>query len=519
MVVLLISLSAISAANVTDDTSTVSSLVKHAVVKDTTAQKVVKDTTVQKAVADNKVGEITKTDTKNNNIKSNTIKTENKAINEIQSEEEDSSSEVDVTSDLNIDDNSYDNKTLNVASNVKVTSNVSKINNIAFNLNGNNITLNGLNISNDNNQPISITSLTGSSNITIANSNINITNTNYGETKAIVIENSSNVVISNVSIVISTLAQDLGWKQVNGNWVSDLQTSGIIIDNSTDVEVSYNNISVTNATEPSEYYNYSTMEAITVRTTSSNVSVINNTIDIEGAYYLYAIDVTDNVVDALVENNTIQLTGMNHICGIQLSSSSNSTVRRNTITGTCNATSGSTASYEAFAYGVALASSWGATASEATGNVIDSNTISLNSTIAYGIELSNSDETNVTNNNVTVCGNVVMALGIYNSSDCYIAGNTFNVCGNTRTLHSWIYEAIYPVTTGIKINETSYGNNITNNYIDVSDSGNVGTIYSVIIEDNCEGNLVKYNNLTATESGDDSVYVDPLSDNEVSDNN
>ena len=425
-----------------------------------------------------------------------------------------------ITVNTCINDSTWDNQSYDVYSNVKITTNITQSNNIAFNLNGNNITIDGLNIVNDGTQPVVIKVLAGSYDINILNTNITLTNTNYGETKAVVINNADDVLVNNTNINMSTFAQGLGWTQDSeGNWVSDLQTTAILVDNSTNVDVSYNTITMTNSTAPSAYETYSTTDAITVRKEASNVTVNDNIITMDGAYYLYAIDVTEFVTNALVENNNITLTGTNYICGVQLSSTINSIVRGNKIIGYCNATKCTTASGEAFAYGVAvLTGTYGASNSESTYNVIDSNNVTLTSTIAYAYELSNADYTQLINNNGTVTGNVVMGLGIYNSSYCNISGNRFIVSGNTRELCPYIYEAVYPVTTGIKINETSGYNNITNNYVRVTDDGDIDWIYSIMLY-GTNNTRVEYNNLFAEDNGDGSVFGASSNDGDIVENN
>ena len=63
-----------------------------------------------------------------------------------------------ITVNTCINDSTWDNQSYDVYSNVKITTNITQSNNIAFNLNGNNITIDGLNIVNDgtieNNLPV-----------------------------------------------------------------------------------------------------------------------------------------------------------------------------------------------------------------------------------------------------------------------------------------------------------------------------------------------------------------------------
>ena len=290
-----------------------------------------------------------------------------------------------------------------------------------------------------------------------------------------------------------------------------IKVSGIVFDSVSNSTINNNRLFVQNSTVSP--INYTTMEAITVKGNSNGTNVTGNTIMVEGSQYIYAISLSEFDDDILVKDNYVELVGSNYVCGIQLSSVTNSIVYNNTINGVCNSESGSGKSLEAFAYGITvLTASWMPPASEATGNVVDSNKISLHSTVAYAIELSNADYTQVTNNNATVTGNVVMGLGIYNSTTVYIVGNKFLVYGNTRDLHENITEAVYPVTTGIKMNDMSSDIIVSDNIINVTDTNNTVDTYCVIIDPDCDWVEVTYNSLTATGTGNyftgnEAVYI------------
>ena len=270
--------------------------------------------------------------------------------------------------------------------------------------------------------------------------------------------------------------------------------SGIMINNTNNTDVTYNNVTV-NSTALTAAYTYSTFDGIVVINNSQNDNIEYNNVSVNGSEYIYGISLSYYVDSININYNAIKVNGSNHVAGIQASSTTNSKIKGNNILGNCTATSGTTASAEAFAYGIILSTElYQSSVSESYYNEIKDNTINLNSTIAYAIELNNADYNNITSNTVNVYGNVVMDLGIYNSSYINVTNNNFYASGNTITLNPYIYEAIYPVTTGIKINQTSDHIFIKNNDITVIDSANGVTSYAVILED-CDDSEVQNNNL------------------------
>jgi len=415
-----------------------------------------------------------------------------------------------ITTDVVID-NTYDNQVFDVSSNVRITSGVAQSNNIAFRLNGNNITIDGLNIVNDETQPIVINALPNSNHISIINTNITVVNTEETKTMAIILNNTQNSLVEHCNVDFSAVSQPLYvYNETTGGYDYFFNTSAILTDGGNNITINANTVHISNSTSNGSFSG--TGEAITVRFDANNVNVINNNVTGEGFPYVYGINIygVSNLV--LIENNTVNLTSGNYIGGIQLTSTSNSIIRRNTITGTCFAGSGQCAGLEASAYGIVLSSSYKPPASESTNNLIEFNDIDLSANVTYGIELNIADNTRVFNNTVDVDGDVVMALGIYNSSRCQIKDNDFTVTGNTRELDLYFYEAIPPVTTGIKIindgNKTADENIIMNNFIDVFDDGVFEDSFTVILI-GTTNSQVKYNELYATvKVGDNSVSYD-----------
>lgn len=405
-----------------------------------------------------------------------------------------------ITTDTVINDNTWDNQVYDVSSNVKITSSVSQSNNIAFRLNGNNITIDGLNIVNDETQPIVINALPNSNHISILNTNITVVNTEETKTMAIILNNTQNSLVEHCKVDLSAVSQPLYvYNETTGDYDYFFNTSAILTDGGNNITINANTVHICNSTTNGSFSG--TGEAITVRFDANNVNVINNNVTGDGFPYVYGINIYGVSNMVLIENNTVGLTSGNYIGGIQLTSTSNSIIRRNTITGTCFAGSGQCAGLEASAYGIVLSSSYKPTASESTNNLIEYNDIDLSANVTYGIELNIADSTRVFNNTVDVDGDVVMALGIYNSSYCQIKENNFTVTGNTRGLHPYFYEAIPPVTTGIKIVDDGYNNTqynvITGNRIRVTDT-NSTNVYTVIIDNDVYNTIVTYNYLRGT---------------------
>lgn len=396
---------------------------------------------------------------------------------------------------LDITGNNYDGQTLTILENVNVTSsNNMQLSNTEFIVSGDNVNITGLKIINSNSKPIVIT-VTGA-NVNIKDNNISLYCLEAVETRAITVLNTNNVEISNNTVSVKAVPQAAGWTNETGEWVENMKVSGIKIQNSHDITIDSNVLSLTNSTTTGEYW--STADVITIKNSNDTI-ISNNDIAANGSDYIYGVSAVNFNNNITVFNNTIQLTGTNYICGVQYSSTSNSKASYNKVNGTCTAISGLCPSYEAFAYGIiSITGTYGAATSEATGNIIENNDVTLDSTIAYAYELSNAENNIINNNTANVTGNVVMALGIYNSSNCNITGNTFTVTGNTRDLNSGIYEAISPVTTGIKIVDFSSNILIDSNVILVSDTIVNGGTYCVIVEAYCTSMDVTYNSLTAS---------------------
>lgn len=363
-----------------------------------------------------------------------------------------------------------------------------------FVINSDDVTIKNLIIENDNNAYGAAITATGYDNVEVINNTITVTKTTTQETFGIKISNSNNTTVCKNIVNVSAVPQSMGWDNSTGEWLGAVQVSGILYSNVNNSRINCNTVTVNDSSSFTPFA-WSTADGITVKGGSENTTVKNNNVNVTGSEYNYGISLSEFVKNITVYNNTITMETINQLCGIQLSAGTDSTIKGNKIYGNCTTITNTTASYEAFSYGIVVSTAtYGASSSESYNIYIEDNEITLNSTIAYGIELNNVEETYVTNNTVNVTGNVVMALGIYNSSDISITDNTFYSTGDTITLSDYIYDAIYPETTGIKINETSDNILIYGNYIDVTENNNSIISYAVILDD-CNNSDITYNTL------------------------
>ena len=387
-----------------------------------------------------------------------------------------------------------------------------------FIINSNDVTIKNLIIENDDGTSGAAISSTGYDNIEVINNSISVTKTTAGETFGIKISNSNNTTVCINSIAVTGLPQSMGWDNSTGVWLGAIQHSGIVYSNVNNSRISLNNVTVKSSTDYPPF-DYTTVEGITVKGGSENTTVKYNTVNTTGSEFNYGISLSQFVNSITVNNNTITINATNHLCGIQATATTNSLFKGNKIYGNCTLRNVTTASYEAFSYGIVLSTdTYQASSSETYSNDIEDNEITLNSTVSYGIELNNVEDTKVINNTVNVTGNVVMALGIYNSSDINITENTFYSTGDTITLNQYIYEAIYPTTTGIKINETSDNILIYDNTIDVTENNNSVTSYAVILED-CNNSDVTNNNIQVNgQSPSQPPYDEFVLDNGINNN-
>ncbi|MDO5825638.1 MAG: hypothetical protein Q4Q22_04600, partial [Methanosphaera sp.] len=420
----------------------------------------------------------------------------------------------DIQTDLNLGTITALNK-----NNVIITSTTgAKLTNTAITLSGTNLQISNLKFENTNtNNPISITN---SENVIINDNTITYRKETSGDTFVIYVAMSNYITITENQVNVTAYPQPMNWVKIPDTVLYPnygfTRVSGILLNNTNYTDVTYNTVNVNSTSNTVDHTISSTFDGISVINNSQSDIINNNNVNVNGSEYMYGISLSYYLISMTVNNNVITVNGTNHVAGIQATSTTESEFKSNTITGNCTATSGSTMSLEAFAYGIILSTElYQSPVCETYNNEVDNNIINLNSTIAYGIELNNADYNNVTNNNVHTYGNVTMGIGLYNSSYNDLSGNTLIISGDTRELNPYIYDAIYPVTTGIKVNETSNYNLIYGNTIEVTEDNITVTPYAVILED-CNYSEVMLNQIEVNEeTTSDPYYNEFVLDNGV----
>ena len=400
-------------------------------------------------------------------------------------------------STLNFADD-FDGKTIEITNGVTVTSTSDyTFTNSHFIVNANGVTINNLNIVNTDNSDSSAIFVNGKNNVNINNNHITVTKTTTGPTFAIELNGTTNSVINSNTIVVNAYPQAKQWINTSAtNYIGLVKVSGIVVDDSDYVDVTNNDITVTNATETG--YSTSTFEGITIRNESTYVSTRNNDIDVSNANYTYGISI-EKSDRCNATYNTIALTSENYVCGIEVMEDKHILLSHNTITGTAYKYEETNLVGESFAYGIYLSANY---ITDMTQNVtVTYNTINLNSDISYGIEgykitglilFLNTLYNDISYNDVTVNGAVAMGMGFNQTSMTDIENNIIKVTAYNRTL-GYCVEAVPPTTTGIKVITSSV--DIKNNHILVNENNAVvDTIYAVILQ---SASTVQNNYLTS----------------------
>lgn len=419
---------------------------------------------------------------------------------------------------LDITGNNYDGHTLTLLDNVNVlSSNNMQLTGTAFVVNGNNVNITGLTIVNNNFNTVAIT-VTGSD-VNIIGNNITVNKSESGQTKAIVINGTENVEVSDNTIIVSGVPQEDEWISITStpsHSVDIPKVDGIEVWNSTNIRIVTNNITITNSSTPT---GNATAKAIVINNNTSYSTVSENNITISGFEYIHAISLCYKINRVNVTYNSIELTGINYINGINLLYVTNSNLLYNNITGECFNITQNPVSGESLAYGINLLTEDTIFADvETIGNTVNHNNINLNSTITYGVELCLTTYNEISYNNMSLNGTVVVGIGMIMSESNNMEYNTIKVKSDYKDLAE-VYELIPPTfTTGVYIYLESYDNYVNYNKILIEESADSG-IYTVVIE--CDDNDVSENYLTSisdtTLTGDDAV-LDEGVDNYVGEN-
>lgn len=508
-VFLIVGISSASAQEVSDNTTTLDST-DHTDIQ-TTSQDIQANDNIQKT-DDNVVKTTSKKDKK--------VETTTKAKNKNLKKE----SSIDVTND-NYDQLSsymdeystinfvgeFDNKEIDITNGVTITgSNTTKFTNSNFIVDANGVTISNLNIENTNNANESVIYINGKSNVNINNNNIKLTKTDAGTTFAIEANSTSLSTIDSNNIVINAQPQSKQWTNTSlTNYIGFVKVSGIVVDSSSYMNLTNNNITITNSTTVGS--STSTFEGITIRNESTYALIRNNILNMSNANYTYGISI-EKSDRCNATSNTIRLTSENYICGIEITEDEHILLNYNNITGSAYKYAESSLSSESFAYGIYLSANYIVDMTKDC--TVSYNNINLNSDIVYGIEgykITSSLFTynHINYNNVTVNGTIAMGMGFDTTYKTYIQNNIIKVTGHNRSTKGY-YDAVTAVTTGIEIEDStlSLSNQITDNHILVTEYNNVtDNIYAVVIKtpDTVENNYLTsyYNGNTLT--GDNAV--------------
>ena len=367
---------------------------------------------------------------------------------------------------------------------------------IEFGQNSDNSNLSNV-IMNNNQTSDSIIIVVDTFNITIENVTLSQFNTE-DSTHAIKVVNAHDVNILSSDITTVGPCADIDFYGDKG-----VITSSIVIKESENVLVKDNNIT-TNATGISSAYG--TIESIQLSGSPNapcvNNRIVNNNIITEALMYTYAVAVSDNANENLIDSNNITSYGTYYANGVELIQGA---TRNNVTNNNINVKA------DNVTYGVYVSSNYMA---EVTGNIIKYNNITADSSSVYLIELWSTQNNEITYNNFNADNNYVMAIGTYLAKNNIISYNNMTLTGKMEGMPVEL-DNILAETTGIKLTGNSDSNTITYNNITVNNPSDTTNALNITGSKN---NVVTDNYLlTKTTAGNDAVYTDD--DSNVVENN
>lgn len=253
--------------------------------------------------------------------------------------------------------------------------------------------------------------------------------------------------------------------------------------------------------ENSEEFWYGTMDALEIN--GNHVNIINNTIKTLGGRFTSAIYL-GNARHSNIKYNNISVIGERYVSGIGVPSAENLTVAHNSINAYCHNSTIFTDDDESLAYGICVSSYGGW---QLNSNVlIYNNTINLDATIGYGMEIYTATKNVIKSNKINVTS-VAYASGIVfaHSPNNTVISNYINTIANSSVQTNSIVEEIRPANKGIGIQQNSDNLTIINNTIKSIDyANNAYSIYAnssknILIENNTLDTNIQY--------GQDSVGI------------
>jgi hypothetical protein len=206
--------------------------------------------------------------------------------------------------------------------------------------------------------------------------------------------------------------------------------------------------------------------------------------------YTYAIAVSDNANDNLIDSNNITSYGTYYANAVELIQGA----RRNNVTNNKIYVQA-----ENVTYGIYVSTNYMA---EVLDNVIKYNDITADSSSVYLIELWSTQNNEITYNNFTANNNYAMAIGTYQSKNNIISYNNMNLTGTMQDVPVEL-DNILAETTGIKLTGSSNGNTITYNNITIKNPSDLTNAVNITGSQN---NVVTDNYLvTKAKVGNDAV--------------
>lgn len=374
-----------------------------------------------------------------------------------------------------------------------------------FYINGSNILISNLKFNNTNN-PTSDSAITvyDSYNVNITGIKIGIYKTS-GPVHGIKILQTDTARIEYNNVTVTGQPQGMGWNNESGEWAGAVAVSGIVLGNSPNIEVNYNNFTVKNTTQPFDGF-YTTAEGVTVKASgSTQISVYGNNITVTGSQYNYGTTVSADASHVSFVSNHFNVTGERYVCGLQFDNVKYTNAFSNTINlYTKEGTVPLGTSEEALAYGV-IATCWSSARSLQNG--ISSNTITITANAAYGIEAYLVKEDAINGNNILIHAKKAIGIAGKGSSQCNLTGNTIKLNTTGEAVHGFI-EEIPISTTGIKWISGNL-NNIKNNkiYINTSTTTGINTIDLSGNNNNITGNKLTVTDGTTTVSGSTTMSI------------
>lgn len=349
--------------------------------------------------------------------------------------------------------------------------------------------------------------LNEAANVTIYNNTVSIVNTE-GETYGI--KNiGDNVKIANNNVTVAGPALTINWDSgenkglANTLGIVNLDVSNVLVENNT-VFTTYKQGSVKE--------NLSTIDSIEVQK-GNNITINNNTVYVSDARFVYAINALEDVHNIIITNNKLYSTSERYADGIQIgNNATDCIIENNTIN--CKARNSTifTGDDEALTFGI-ITTSMGKGSTEAgtsSRNItIKNNKLNLDGSINYGMEIYSTSYTTITENEIKADGNKSMGIAFAHSPNSVVSSNKIETNGDTDYPVNQIVEEIDPANYGIRIQQDSNNIMINNNSIITNDKSNKSKTV----------NINKINNVTVLDNvlkssglvGDESVEYDDLS--------